>query len=55
MQMVMEQAWIDRIDNLLQVQKDMGLELIATNFTRRELTELRMMIGTLAEYNVNKE
>lgn len=44
-----EQRWLDRIENLLQVQKDTGVELISANFTRRELIELRMMISTLME------
>lgn len=49
------QGWLDRIENLLQVQKDLSLDLISTNFTRRELLELRLMIETLMELSMKKE
>lgn len=43
------QNWINRVDNLLQVQKDVCLDVISTSFTRRELIELKMMIEVLSE------
>lgn len=43
------QRWLDRIENLLQVQRDHCLELISANFTHRELIELKLMIETLEE------
>lgn len=51
----MYQKWLDRIDNLLQVQRDRCLDLISANFTRRELIELKMMIETLMEYKAESE
>ena len=51
----MYQKWLDRIDNLLQVQRDICLDLISVNFTRRELIELKMMIETLMEYKAESE
>ena len=51
----MYQKWLDRIDNLLQVQKDRCLDLISANFTRRELIELKMMIELLMEHSAKKE
>lgn len=49
------QRWLDRIENLLQVQRDHCLELISANFTRRELIELKLMIETLMEYQMESE
>ena len=49
------QEWLDRIENLLQVQKDWSVDLISTNFTRRELIELKLMVETLMELNAKKE
>ena len=49
------QEWLDRIENLLQVQKDLSLDLISTNFTRRDLIELKIMIETLMELSMKKE
>lgn len=43
------QRWLDRIENLLQVQRDRCFDLISANFTHRELIELKLMIQTLAE------
>jgi hypothetical protein len=43
------QRWLDRIENLLQVQRDRCLDLISANFTHRELIELKLMIETLEE------
>lgn len=42
--------WLDRIVNLLQVQKDNCLDCITARFTRRELIELKMMLETLIDY-----
>lgn len=49
------QRWLDRIENLLQVQRDHCLELISANFTHRELIELKLMIETLMEYKAESE
>ena len=43
------QKWLDRVENLLEVQKYRCVDLISTNFTRRELIELKLMIETLME------
>jgi len=43
------QQWLDRIDNLLQIQRDRCFDLVSANFTRRELIELKMMIEVLME------
>ena len=51
----MIQEWLDRVNNLLQVQRDRRLDLISANFTCRELIELKMMIETLMEYKYKKE
>lgn len=51
----MFQRWLDRVDNLLQVQRDQCLDLISANFTRRELIELKMMIETLMEHKAESE
>ena len=48
------QKWLDRIDNLIQLQRDMCLDLISANFTRRELIELKMMIEILMEEHYGK-
>lgn len=45
----MYKRWLDRVNNLLNVQKDLGLDLISTTFTRRELIELKLMIETLKD------
>ena len=41
--------WIDRVDNLLDVQKQLLLEKISTTFTRRDLIELKNLLNTLIE------
>ena len=41
--------WLDRVDNLLDVQKQLCLETINTTFTRRELIELKNLLNTLIE------
>jgi len=41
--------WLDRIDNLLELQREWSRDLISANFTRRELIELKMMIEILME------
>lgn len=45
----MLQRWLDRILNLLEVQRNLSVELISTNFTLRDLIELKMIIETLIE------
>ena len=49
--MVDIKKWQDRIENLLQVQKDLCLEQINTTFTRCELIELNILINEIAEIN----
>ena len=41
--------WLDRVDNLLDVQKKLCIETINTTFTRRELIELKNLLNTLIE------
>ena len=47
--MVDIKKWQDRIENLLQVQKDLCLEEIKTTFTRNELIELRLLLNEMME------
>ena len=47
--MVDIKKWQDRIENLLQVQKDLCLEQINTTFTRNELIELRLLLNEMME------
>ena len=48
------ERWLDRVNNLLEVQKAECLNLISATFTQRELIELKMMIETLAEMSEEK-
>ena len=41
--------WLDRVGNLLDVQKQLCIETISTTFTRRELIELKNLLNTLIE------
>ena len=41
--------WIDRVDNLLDVQKQLCIGTINTTFTRRELIELKNLLNTLID------
>lgn len=43
--------WQDRVENLLQVEKDLCLEQISTTFTRSELIELRLLLNEMMEIN----
>ena len=47
--MVDIKKWQDRIENLLQVQKDLCLEQISTTFTRNELIELILLLNEMME------
>ena len=47
--MIDMRKWLDRIDNLLDVQKQLCIEKISTTFTRRELIELKNLLNTLIE------
>ena len=47
--MVDIKKWQDRVENLLQVQKDLCLEQISTTFTRNELIELRLLFNEMIE------
>ena len=51
--MVDIKKWQDRIENLLQVQKDLCLEQIITTFTRNELIELRLLLNEMMEIKNN--
>ena len=51
--MVDIKKWQDRIENLLQVQKDLCLEQINTTFTRNELIELRLLLNEMMEIKNN--
>ena len=52
--MVDIKKWQDRVENLLQVQKDLCLEQISTTFTRSELIELRLLLNEMTEIKNNK-
>ena len=52
--MVDIKKWQDRIENLLQVQKDLCLEQISTTFTRNELIELRLLLNEMMEIKTNR-
>ncbi len=43
------QKWIERINNLINIQSIIGLDTISAAFTRRELIELKLMIETIKE------
>ena len=47
--MVDIKKWQDRIENLLQVQKDLCMDQISTTFTRNELIELRLLFNEMIE------
>lgn len=51
--MIYINKWQDRIENLIQVQKDLCLDTINVTFTRRELIELNIIINEVAEI-INK-
>ena len=53
--MVDIKKWQDRIENLLQVQKDLCLEQINTTFTRNELIELRLLLNEMMEIKKQTE
>ena len=48
-------SWLDRIQNLIDIQKDMGYETVQTFFNNRDLIELRMMLTTLKELKESEE
>lgn len=41
--------WIDRFNNELELQKQLGTEMISMRFTRKEVIELRVCMNTLKE------
>ena len=47
--MIDMRKWLDRGDNLLDVQKQLCIETISTTFTRRELIELKNLLNTFIE------
>lgn len=38
--------WVDRIQNLLDYQRQLQLETVTTRFTRMDLIELKLIIET---------
>ena len=52
--MVDIKKWQYRVENLLQVQKDLCLEQISATFTRSELIELRLLLNEMTEIKNNK-
>lgn len=44
------EGWRDRIQNMLDVQKDLQLEEMRMTFNRRDLIELRLIINSLEDY-----
>lgn len=47
--MMMINKWLDRVDLELFLQKRTQEELVTMKFTRSDLIELRMIIGTLKD------
>lgn len=43
-------GWRDRIQNLLDVQKELCLEAMSPKFNRRDLIELMLIINSLDDY-----
>ena len=43
------EKWQDRIENELALQKELCLETVRLTLTRRELVELRMILGLAKE------
>jgi hypothetical protein len=50
--MVDENKWLERIDNLYDLMKELCVEEIRTNFNERDLKELIWLIG---DYKAIKE
>lgn len=46
--------WLDRIDNLLDLQKEIGADTMMMNLTRSELVQLRIFINVIRE-NIKEE
>lgn len=44
------EGWRERIDNLLDVQKDLQLPEVRMTFNRKDLIELRLIINSLDDY-----
>lgn len=42
-------SWVERLDNLLKLQKELQQECSYMNLTRKETIELRMFLNTLLE------
>ena len=49
------EKWQDRIENLIQVQKDLCLEQIRATFTRTELIELRVLLNEMMEIKQSRD
>lgn len=47
----MYNRWRERLQNLLDVQKNLKLETIRAEFTRMDLIELRVMVQSLIDLN----
>lgn len=41
--------WLDRVQNLLDYQKDLQLETVTARFNRTDLIELRIIINSLKD------
>lgn len=42
--------WIDRVENLLKLQKDLQRDTMSMTLTRRDLVELRTICNSLKQY-----
>ena len=38
------EEWLDRVQNVLDVQKDLGINVVEMHFTRNELVNLRTIL-----------
>lgn len=45
----MIEKWLDRVQNLLNYQKDLQLEIVQVRFTRNDLIQLRMILEACKE------
>ena len=45
----MIEKWLDRVQGLLDYQKDLQLEIVQCRFTRNDLVQLRMILEACKE------
>lgn len=50
----MIEKWLERINNMLDLQKQIQVETIAASFTERDLKELRMILNT-AQFYIDRD